>query len=219
MVNIFEIYQTLFNFYGEQSWWPAQTPFEVCVGAILTQNTNWKNVERAIENLKLLNLLSPEKMVSVNIKTLQAAIKPVGFYRKKALYLKNFSEFLLRKGGLSRLQSLETQELRNELLEIKGIGKETSDSILLYALNKPIFVVDNYTKRLLLRLGLIKNSKISYENLQDIVEKEIKPIKENIKIYKEFHALIVIHCKLKCKKKPLCEECTFSQVCYNKQNS
>ncbi len=207
MKSITEIYQTLLKTYGKQNWWPAETPFEVCVGAVLTQNTNWKNVEKAIENLKRENLLTPDKIVTCPKAKLEKIIKPAGFFRQKAEYLKNLSKFIIKSGGIKELKEIETQKLRSELLKIKGIGKETADSIILYAFEKPSFVVDTYTKRIFYRLNLISSEKESYGKVKERVEREIKPADENLKIYKELHALIVEHAKTLCNKKIQIKKC------------
>ncbi len=211
--SITELYRILLGAYGKQNWWPAETPFEVCVGAVLTQNTNWKNVEKAIENLKRENLLSPEELVSCPDEKLENLIKPAGFFRQKSKYLKNLAKFILEEGGLKRLAEREKEELRKSLLQVRGIGRETADSILLYALNKPSFVVDAYTKRLFCRLGLIENEKRDYEFVKGLVEKEIPPEEGSLEIYKEFHALIVEHAKRVCRKKPVCYECILCDKC------
>ncbi len=216
MINIQKLFEVLYKTYGKQNWWPADTPFEVCVGAILTQNTNWQNVEKAIKNLKEKKLLSPETILNIDDNLLQELIKPAGFFRQKARYLKNLSNFLIQNGGIEKIKERETTELRKKLLKIKGIGKETADSILLYAFNKPSFVIDKYTKRLFKRLGITASENIPYDALKNIIEKEIEPNEPNINLYKEFHALIVEHCKKFCKKKPLCESCPLSDICYNK---
>ncbi len=213
MSSVIEVYNKLLKFYGKQNWWPAETPFEVCVGAILTQNTSWKNVEKALENLKELKLLSPEAILKADKETLETAIRPAGFFRQKASYLKSFSDFLMEEGGFEKLKRERTQTLRKKLLSIKGIGRETADSILLYALEKPSFVVDAYTKRLFYRIGITDSESISYEYLKSLVEGQIPPLEENIEIYKEFHALIVVHCKEKCRRKPKCQECPLRKDC------
>ena len=216
MKSITEIYQTLLKTYGKQNWWPAETPFEVCIGAVLTQNTNWKNVEKAIENLKRENLITPEAILSCPEEKLQELIKPAGFFRQKAEYLKNLSRFTLENRGIENLKKIKKESLRRELLKVKGIGKETADSILLYALDKPSFVVDTYTKRLFFRLGIIKTEKLSYESVKKITESEIPPLEENLEVYRELHALIVEHSKTKCRKKPFCKGCSLFLDCFFK---
>ena len=205
------LFRTLLKVYGKQNWWPAQTPFEVCVGAVLTQNTSWKNVESAIENLKKLNLLSPKAIIDVPIDKLRSAIKPAGFFNQKAVYLKNLSRFITENGGFKKLSKYSTRDLRKKLLSVKGIGRETADSILLYAFGKPSFVVDAYTKRLFSRLGFIEDS--SYESVKLLVENSIKPTDKNVYIYNELHALIVKHCKEHCRKKPICKDCPLRLNC------
>jgi endonuclease-3 related protein len=213
MIALSKLYRILLKTYGKQDWWPAETPFEVCVGAILTQNTAWKNVEKAIENLKKQNLLSPEKLLRVDTSKLKELIRPAGFYNQKTERLKLFSSFVVKNGGISGLRKLRKEQLRKMLLETKGIGRETADSILLYALEKPAFVVDTYTKRLLFRLGILKKEDESYEKVKSFFENEIPAKDTNVPIYKEFHALIVEHSKTHCKKKPDCKGCPLKSFC------
>jgi len=208
-----EVYQKLLKSYGEQNWWPAETPFEVCVGALLTQNTAWRNVEKAISNLKRRKLLTPEKILECREELLEELIRPAGFYRQKAKYLKNFCNFIINSGGLENLKRKELETLRGELLKLKGIGKETADSILLYALEKPVFVVDAYTKRLFYRLGILQREKENYEKVREIVEVSFSCEPDRLKTFKEFHALIVEHCKAACRKKPLCNNCCLWELC------
>jgi endonuclease-3 related protein len=207
MKNIYGlIYRDLFAHYGEQDWWPGQTRFEVITGAILTQNTAWTNVEKAIRNLKKAKLLSPEKMHQVKIERLSKLIRSAGYFNVKARRLKNFTELLFSnyEGSLSRLFKLDTETLRAELLSVNGIGPETADSILLYAANRPAFVVDAYTKRILLRHKLCKEN-ATYDEIQKNFTKNLRPDK---KIFNEYHALIVRVGKELCRpKKPLCTEC------------
>ncbi|SNR82534.1 endonuclease III domain-containing protein [Desulfurobacterium atlanticum] len=204
------VYEVLFKFFGPQNWWPADDRFEVCVGAILTQNTSWSNVEKAIRNLKVHGYLSPERILELDSDILKSLIRPAGFYNQKAERLKIFSRFLLESGGFESLSKLSNYSLRETLLSLKGIGKETADSILLYAFSKPIFVVDAYTKRLFYRLGLIDSEKIDYDKLRKIIEGNIPA---DITIYNEFHALIVRECKEFCRKKPVCENCPIVRMC------
>jgi len=216
-VGFWELYEILLKTYGKQNWWPAETPFEVCVGAILTQNTSWKNVERAIARLKKANLLCPERIVSASDGEIQECIRPAGFFRQKTAYLKEFSKFLVDVGGLESLKSKDVSQLRNVLTSVRGIGKETADSIILYALEKPTFVVDAYTKRLFVRLNLIGESS-KYDEIKFAVESQIPPTEENVEVYKEFHALIVVHGKSFCRKSPVCFKCPLEGMCYNSQN-
>ncbi len=203
---IFEIYQRLYEHFGPQNWWPAETPFEVCVGAILTQNTNWKNVEKAIKNLKERNLLEPLSLHRLPLESLYELLKPCGYFRVKAKRLKRFVDYLVERyqGRLELLKDRDPEELRRELLEIKGIGPETADSILLYALEKPVFVVDAYTKRILLRHGLC-SEEATYEEVKEVFEKALP---RDPKLFNEYHALLVACGKTYCKPRaPRCKEC------------
>jgi endonuclease-3 related protein len=207
----FEIFEKLYRFFGPQGWWPAESPFEVCVGAILTQNANWKNVEKAIENLKKKNLLTPEALYQLSERELAELIKPSGFYNLKAKRLKNFLKFLFEnyQGDLKRMREENPEILRRKLLEVKGLGLETVDSILLYALDMPFFVVDAYTYRILFRHGLCPEE-TTYEELQNIFHANLE---RDIELYKEFHALLVACGKIFCKmKEPLCEPCPLSEL-------
>ena len=199
------IYERLFEHYGPRGWWPAKTPFEVAVGAILTQNTNWGNVERAIKNLKNENLLTPQKLKKLRTDRLSNLIKPAGYYRLKAKRLKEFIKFLFSKykGSMTRMFKADSLQLRQELLGVNGIGLETADSILLYAGNIPIFVVDAYTKRILSRHDLIE-TKATYSEIQNLF---MDNLPQDYKLFNEFHALIVQLGKEVCKKKPKCEAC------------
>jgi len=196
--QIEEIFKILFDRYGPQYWWPAETPFEVIVGAILTQATSWNNVEKAINNLKKHNLLDPYSIYNISEKDLSNLIKPCGFYKIKAKRLKSFIEFFINKfeGNISKMNVYPTSYLRKELLNINGIGMETADSILLYALNRPVFVIDNYTKRLFHCLGLY-DYKLPYEKWQQIFHNSLFPIYQ---LYQEYHALIIEHGKRKCRR-------------------
>jgi endonuclease-3 related protein len=200
-----EIFVKLFGFFGPQHWWPADGPFEVAIGAILTQNTNWQNVEKAISNLKNQGILNAEAIHSTPLQTLARFIKPAGYYNVKARRLKAFVQFLIEefRGKIEEMASEDIPSLRKKLLQVYGIGPETADSILLYALNKPVFVVDAYTKRILSRHGLI-NKKASYEEIQSLFHQAMEP---DPFIYNEYHALIVKLGKTFCRPRPLCREC------------
>lgn len=200
------VYTILLNHFGFQNWWPVHSGtdrfLEVSIGAILTQNTNWKNVEKAIENLINNNVLSWDKLEKIDTQKLKNLIKPAGFYNQKAVYIKNF---------IKKIKGLPEEKItRDLLLSIKGIGEETADSILLYGLNRPYFVVDAYTKRIFYRLGIIKTKNISYKKLQEMIQKSVD---KDIDVYKEFHALLVELGKSYCKKKPLCEKCPLNELC------
>ena len=197
-----EIFEKLYERFGPQHWWPAQTEDEVIIGAVLTQNTAWRNVERALANLRNNGLLELKRLSEANIETIKKLIKPAGFFNQKAIYLKNISDFFVENGGLKQLSGLDTKTLRQKLLDIKGVGKETADSILLYAFKRPIFVIDAYTKRLIERHKLCNCS--SYDEIQNLFMENL-PLDE--KLFNEYHALIVKLAKEFCKKKPVCKGC------------
>jgi endonuclease-3 related protein len=200
------IYRRLYSRFGPQYWWPAQTPFEVMVGAILTQNTNWLNVEKAIANLKKYNLLAPDKLYKLSQRRLAWLIRPAGYYNIKAKRLKNFLKFFIQHYG-GKVKNMSAQDsglLREELLSVKGVGPETADSILLYALAKPVFVVDAYTKRILLRHRLIQGD-TDYQETQNLFTRHLK---NKVKLFNEYHALLVKLGKEFClKNKPKCAIC------------
>lgn len=208
-----EIYKLLFERYGPQHWWPGDNQFEIIIGAILTQNTNWTNVEKAIKNLKTANALSAEALYKMDIDNLAALIKPAGYFNVKAKRLKNFLAWLFEEydGRLENVEQLSTPRLREELLDIKGVGNETADSILLYAFERPIFVVDAYTARVAIRHGLIETG-CDYEQLQQVFQSNLT---EDAKTFNEFHALLVSVGKEYCKPKARCENCPLEQLPHN----
>jgi len=199
------MYQALLAFFGPQHWWPGETPFEVAVGAILTQNTSWSNVAKAIANLKAAGVLDPIRLHEMELEPLEALIRPAGYFRVKAKRLKNFLRWLCERhgGDLKNLESVRTAQLREELLGISGIGPETADSILLYALNRPVFVVDTYTARVMVRHGLI-GPDLDYQQLQDLFMANLEP---DVAFFNEFHALLVMTGKDYCKPRPKCPGC------------
>lgn len=204
--KLYRIYKTLYNYFGKQNWWPAQTKFEVLVGAVLTQNTAWSNVIKAVENLRSKKLLSFQKLLRLKINLLANLIKPAGYFNLKARRLKNLLIFFNQryKGKLKNTRGIRLHQLRSQLLEVNGIGPETADSILLYAFDRPIFVVDAYTKRIFSRLKMIHPNS-SYDEIQSLFMRNLKP---NVRIFNEYHALIVKLGKHYCKKnKPNCREC------------
>lgn len=199
-------YRKAFLFFGPQKWWPAESPFEVMVGAILTQNTNWLNVEKAIRNLKAQRLLRAESIFRLNKKKLAKLIKPAGYYNIKTVRLKNFLGFFIRKynGSIKKINRKRADLLRRELLKINGVGPETADSILLYALNKPVFVVDAYTKRILLRHKLIQEN-AGYDEVQSLFRQRLK---RDAALFNEYHALLVRLGKDFClSSNPRCSQC------------
>jgi len=205
-----EIYQLLFDRFGSQHWWPGETQFEIITGAILTQNTNWANVEKAIANLKSAHLLTPEKLYHLDVSKLAELIRPAGYYNIKAKRLKNFLNWLFcnYNGRLTNLENLDTNQLRAKLLAIKGIGHETADSILLYAFNKCIFVVDVYTARIAFRHGLIEPD-ADYEQLRELFQSNL-PL--DSQLLNEYHALLVKVGKEFCKPKAKCTGCPLEKL-------
>jgi endonuclease-3 related protein len=200
-----EMFDLLFDHYGPQHWWPGETPLEVMVGAVLTQNTSWKNVEKAIRNLKGEGLLSIERLKGLAEPELARLIQPAGYYNIKARRLKNLIDFVWERVGteLSVLFQEPTGTLREALLSVKGVGRETADSILLYGARKPVFVVDAYTYRVLSRHGLVDEVS-TYDEVQELF---MGHLPEDEALFNEFHALIVRLAKDFCHKKPLCPEC------------
>jgi len=206
MNKLLEIYDILFDFFGPQGWWPGETPFEIMVGAVLTQNTSWTNVSKAIDNLKQQDLLSFEKLHGLSPGVLAEKIKPAGYFNLKATRLKNLLDFIAREfnGSLAEMFSLEKHALREQILTVKGIGPETADSILLYAGSKSFFVVDAYTHRIFSRHGIIGEEEGYYE----IQEYFMLSLPEDVGLFNEYHALIVRLGKEFCRKgKPLCDTC------------
>lgn len=202
-----DIYQSLFSHYGDLQWWPADTPYEVMAGAILTQNTAWSNVEKAIARFE--GELTPERVLELPLEALQELIRPAGFYKQKSSYLRALTAWFKRYDcSVERIQKLSMKELRRELLEIRGVGNETADSILLYAFNFPSFVVDAYTMRLFKRYPLDAGK--TYSEVKNFIEERIPP---DAAMYNRFHALIVQNGKTHCKKKALCEGCPLENSC------
>jgi endonuclease-3 related protein len=201
-----EYYGALFAAFGPQRWWPGETPFEVIVGAILTQNTSWTNAERAIANLRASKLLSPAAIARAPLNRLEELVRSSGYFRQKALKLKAFCDFLRVEygGSLKSMFAAPTAALREQLLDVFGIGPETADSILLYAGRHGIFVVDAYTKRMLARHGWIDEN-APYERIRSMVERQFPG---DVQRFNEFHALIVNMGKQFCRaRQPLCAEC------------
>lgn len=200
------IYQRLYAAFGPQRWWPGETPFEVMVGAILTQNTSWSNVEKAVRNLKINKLLSAAKLYRSSVAKIAKLIRASGYYNIKAKRLKEFLSFLFKyyQGNIKKMLLIDTLKLRQQLLAVNGIGEETADSILLYALGKPVFVVDAYTRRILSRHRLVKAG-ASYREAQNFF---MKNLKNKVKLFNEYHALLVKLGKEFCfKTNPRCKHC------------
>ena len=205
------MFDRLLDHHGSQRWWPADTPFEVMVGAALTQATAWTNVEHAIARLKEEDALSPDAIRGTDTDTLAALIYSSGFYNSKARKLKALAQYIGNSYGddIEAMRSQDSAILRRELLAVSGIGEETADAILLYALGKPSFVIDAYTRRLFKRLGVIPESE-AYSAYQRMFSDNLP---EDATLFSEYHALIVQHCKETCRKTPLCEACCLRDIC------
>lgn len=201
--KIMEVFHELYSSYGPQHWWPGDSQIEVIIGAVLTQNTAWKNVSKAIENLKKHNLLDHYAIINSSESLIKCLIKPAGFYNVKYHRLINLLTYLDQQ-GLDKFTTKPIAEARSELLSINGIGPETADSILLYAFERPVFVVDAYTRRLFSRLGHSWMEKSSYDEVQKFF---MDNLPSNVKIYNEYHALIVKHCVTLCRRRPICSLC------------
>ncbi|MBN2427367.1 MAG: endonuclease III domain-containing protein [Deltaproteobacteria bacterium] len=210
--KLLEIFDCLLAHFGPRDWWPAETPFEVIIGAILTQNTAWTNVEKAIKNLVKAQALTPAALAALPVEILEKLIQPSGYFRQKAERLQLFASFLLKRygGDLDRLFDGPLEDIRTELLARKGIGPETADSILLYAGHLPSFVVDAYTLRIFSRLGLL-SGKGKYAQVRSFF---MAHLPQDAQLFNEYHALIVEHGKSFCKKnKPLCPACPLKHKC------
>jgi endonuclease-3 related protein len=206
-----EIFRRLFDRFGPLDWWPAETPFEVCVGAILTQNTAWTNVEKAIRALKQEGLMSADTLRECYPEKLARLIRPAGYFNVKTRRLKDFTAWLSlnHQGSLERMFAGNWRELREDLLRVRGIGPETADSILLYAGNKPTFVVDAYTRRLFRRLGLLPEA-AGYDETRALF---MNGLPEDVRLFNEYHAQIVEQCKRFCRAKALCSGCPLFDSC------
>jgi len=203
------LYLALLEIYGSQPWWPAESPFEVVVGAVLTQNAAWSNVEKAIERLKAAGLMSLPALLAVDHDTLAEAIRPSGYFNIKARRLRNLCLFLAEQGGLEGFAHVDLAGQRAALLGVNGIGPETADDILLYALDRPVFVIDAYTRRLLARHRLARGDE-GYESLRQGFERALGA---DVYLYQQYHALIVMHAKDVCRKAPICTRCGLAVSC------
>ncbi len=207
---LLEMFDAMYKHFGPQNWWPGETPLEIVIGAVLTQNTNWQNVERAIKNLKKANALDIEKIAKSKPEKLANLIKPTGYFNIKAKRLQNLMKFLYENydADLEKFFELPIEKLREELLSISGIGPETADDIILYAANKPSFVVDTYTYRILLRHSLIDQD-ADYNLIKELFEDNLEP---DVKLFNEYHALLVATGKHYCKRtNPLCSKCPLNK--------
>ncbi|MEJ2689681.1 MAG: endonuclease III domain-containing protein [Deltaproteobacteria bacterium] len=208
---LIEIHDQLLARFGPQHWWPGDSPFEITIGAILTQNTSWTNVEKAIANLKSAGFLSFSGLSSISLEVLAELIRPAGYFNVKALRLQNFLQMVIRQyaGDFDRMLLDRTDILREKLLAVKGIGPETADSILLYAANRPVFVIDAYTHRILFRHGIIEED-ADYSTIQTLFADALPA---DADLFNEFHALFVRTGKEFCRKtKPRCNLCPLCGV-------
>jgi endonuclease-3 related protein len=215
-MSFLEVHDILFAAYGPQHWWPARTPFEVMVGAVLTQNTAWSNVEKAIANLHTANALDAEVILHAPLRRVAAWIRPAGYFNVKAKRLRNLCAWYLERGGETKLRHMASAALRHELLTINGVGPETADDILLYAFNRPIFVIDAYTRRIFARLRLVEGNE-SYDGIRQRIEQrlqtEARGKRQMVALFNEYHALIVRHGKDMCKPRPRCGLCCLAARC------
>jgi len=208
--NLPDLYHRLLAAYGRQDWWPAEHAFEVMLGAVLTQNTDWRNVERALAVLKAaLPELTPELILDLPEAELAALIRPAGYFNVKARRLRALCRFVTDAGGIETLATWPLAQLRPALLAVHGVGHETADDILLYAFDHPVFVVDAYTRRILSRLGLV-HADIGYESLRHYCEARLPP---SVGLFNELHALLVTHGKQHCRPRPRCESCPLQPIC------
>lgn len=209
LLSLQQIFDRLFAAYGPQHWWPGDSPFEVMVGAVLTQNAAWVNVERAIGHLKQAGCLSLDGLLALAEAELAELIRPSGYFNVKAKRLHSLCRFLEQRRGIQALQTMDTKDLRHHLLGVHGVGPETADDILLYAFERPVFVVDAYTRRLFGRLGRLSGTE-SYESIRAMFETELPG---EVRLFNEYHALIVHHAKWVCSGKPRCVDCCLRADC------
>lgn len=215
--QLLTVFQRLLEAYGARHWWPADSDFEVIVGAVLTQNTSWKNVEKAIATLKTRTELTASALLRMPEGELAEAIRPSGYYNIKAKRLRNICAWVVLQGGLGRTDTRSLNELRQSLLAVNGIGPETADDILLYALRRPVFVIDSYTRRIFSRLGWVAGD-WEYERLRGWFERHLNGALSEfntVQLFNEYHALIVNHATQVCNKKPLCTQCCLLAVCFH----
>lgn len=224
--GLLTLFERLYGAYGPQHWWPGDTPFEVMVGAILTQNTAWSNVERAIDALDRVGALAARPMLALPEQDLAALIRPAGYFNVKARRLRNFCHWFLAQGALEGLEAQDTATLRRGLLSVNGIGPETADDILLYAFARPVFVIDAYTRRLVTRIGWFDEDP-GYEGLRQWFEQALDEETGRTPpglghpagrydvtgLFNEYHALIVAHGKSSCRPQPQCGTCPLTQSC------
>lgn len=205
------LYEALLAAHGPQGWWPGDSPFEIAAGAILVQRTAWRNADAALAALARAGLLAPESLAAAPPARLERLIRPAGFFRQKARTLGSFCEWLVDAGGFGALASRATPELRSALLSLRGIGPETADCILLYALDRPLFVVDAYARRIFARVGLEPEAeRLGYGALAARIAAQLPPSSD---LLNEFHALLVAHGKSLCRREPGCARCPLARQC------
>ncbi|MEW5973287.1 MAG: endonuclease III domain-containing protein [Pseudomonadota bacterium] len=202
-------YRRLDDAWGPQHWWPGESVLEIMVGAVLTQNTAWSNVERAIANLKAAGALSMEALLTLPLDELAALIRPAGYFNVKARRLRALLEWVREAGGVEALSGWTDEKLRSGLLGVHGVGPETADDIMLYAFGRPVFVIDAYTRRILGRLGLIDPT-MGYEHLRAVIEAELGA---DVPLFNQYHALLVAHGKVICRPRPRCAACVLREGC------
>lgn len=208
-MTLLESYRRLDEAWGPQHWWPGESRLEIMVGAVLTQNTAWSNVERAIANLKAAGALSLEALLALPVDELAALIRPAGYFNVKARRLRALLEWVAAAGGEHALAQWPDDALRAGLLGVHGVGPETADDILLYAFGRPVFVIDAYTRRILGRLGLIDPT-MGYERLRTAIEAELGA---DVPLFNQYHALLVAHGKAICRPRPRCGACVLRDGC------
>jgi len=216
--KLYDVFHRLVAHFGPPHWWPAETPFEVAIGAFLTQNTAWRNVEQAIANLRRASALDPASLLALPRGRLETLIRPAGFFRQKAENLQSFSEILCSRygGDLTAMLDGDLAGVRTSLLSLRGVGPETADAILLYAGKRPSFVVDAYTRRLFTRLGLLEGDE-GYEAIRALF---MDNLPHEVELFNEYHALIVEECKTFCRKRvPSCAPCPLLACCPHGQSA
>lgn len=222
---LFDIYRSLLKRFGSQKWWPASNGFkppewEICVGAVLTQNTNWRNVEKALQNMKSEKILTTHDIINSDIKILEKLVQPSGFFRQKSKKLKELAKLV---NSYKNFDEFKLNATRGQLLDVSGIGRETADSILLYVCDRPIFIVDSYTRRIFSRIGIIDEN-LDYDDIRMYIEYQLGSLhtqdfsllkeSEIVKMYNEYHALLVALAKNFCTKTNLkCKECPVNKFC------
>ncbi|MCX7958349.1 MAG: endonuclease [Deltaproteobacteria bacterium] len=209
---LMKIYGLLRGHFGYLNWWPAETPFEVAVGTILTQNVAWSNVEKSIEKLRQKGLLNLRRLIEARPEAVKECISHSGYYNVKYKRLMALMHFIRDEleGKIENIRRYNLNDARRRLLDVKGVGKETADSILLYAANFPVFVVDAYTKRSFYRIGILKSEDMDYDEIQSVF---MNNLRRDVRLYNDYHAQIVELSKNFCRKSPLCKGCPLGKVC------